>query len=202
MSDVAKLTIDGQTYEYPIVTGTEGRARDRHLQAPHRDRATSPSIRATPTPAPAAARSPSSTARRASCATAAIPSRSSPSSSTFLEVAYLLIYGELPTKERARGLQRTTSPTTRCSTRTFALHFRRFPPTRIPWRSFRRSMGALSTFYPDCLDPSDPRAGPVERHPPDGQAADHRGLCLQAQSCGQPFIYPRTSSTTRATSCT
>ena len=42
-------------------------------------------------------RSPSSTATRASFATAATRSRSSPSSATFLEAAYLLLYGELPT---------------------------------------------------------------------------------------------------------
>ena len=37
---------------------------------------------------------------------------------TFLQVAYLLIYGELPTPDRGGELPGTASASTRCSTRT------------------------------------------------------------------------------------
>ena len=50
------------------------------------------------------ARSPSSTATRGSCATAATRSSSSPRRRRFLEVAWLLRHGELPTQDAVRQL--------------------------------------------------------------------------------------------------
>ena len=64
--------------------------------------------------------SPTSTVTPASCATAATPSSSWPSSSTYLEVAYLLLNGELPEQGRSSTSGPTTSPTTPSSTTTCA----------------------------------------------------------------------------------
>ena len=54
-----------------------------------------------------AARSPTSTATRASSNIAATRSNSSPSSSNYLETAYLIIFGELPTKAQLEDVDRS-----------------------------------------------------------------------------------------------
>jgi hypothetical protein len=67
MSDQAELTVDGKNYTLPIVTGTEGeRAIDCAVKPDSR-----PSTRHLVIPPVAKARSLTSTATRASCATAA-----------------------------------------------------------------------------------------------------------------------------------
>ena len=92
----------GQRVALPVIVGTEdehavdirklrsetGLHHARHRVHEHRARRR--------------ARSRTSTASRASCATAATRSRSSPSTRDFVEVCYLLIYGELPTRPSAR----------------------------------------------------------------------------------------------------
>ena len=99
------------------------------------------------------ARSRTSTATTASCATAATRSSSSPRQSTYLEVAYLLLNGELPTSRAARRSGRTTSRTTRSSTRTCASGSSTAStttPTR--WACSSSSLAALGTFYNDAKD--------------------------------------------------
>ena len=106
MSDKAILTIGDQRIELPILAGTEGeraiditRLRDQTGLITY-----DPSLGNTGV---CTARSPSSTARRASSATAASPSSSSPTKPNFVEVAWLLIFGRLPRQdelERFSGL--------------------------------------------------------------------------------------------------
>ena len=111
-------------------------------------RAPSPSTPLTATPAPARAPSPSSTARRGFCATAAIRSRSWPSQATFLEVAYLLIYGELP--DASPSSPRFEDQLTRHT----LLHeemkklFDGFPATAHPMAVLSAMIASLSTYYP------------------------------------------------------
>ncbi|MGH3970179.1 MAG: citrate/2-methylcitrate synthase, partial [Mycobacterium sp.] len=74
--------------------------------------------------------------------------------STFIEVSYLLIYGELPTKEEladfTHRIQRHTM-----------LHedlkrfFDGFPPNAHPMPVLSSVVNALSAYYPDSLDPMD-----------------------------------------------
>ena len=54
----------------------------------------------------------------ASCATAAIPIEQLAEKSTFIEVSYLLINGELPTKDQLADVHPTKSSGTPCCTRT------------------------------------------------------------------------------------
>jgi citrate synthase len=90
----------GESLEIPIenggdLRGTVGEAASRGVVL--RSRGSCPLRRA---------RVPSRswTATRASSATGAIPSSSWPRTSTYLEVAYLLLHGELPTTEPVRGV--------------------------------------------------------------------------------------------------
>ncbi len=80
----------------------QGRPTSARSRCRRRAPAWRPTTPASSTPPRAAARSPSSTARRASWSTAATRSSSWPRSRTFLEVAYLLLHGELPTQDAVR----------------------------------------------------------------------------------------------------
>ena len=120
MSDVVNKA-DGKTPDrHPDLRGRHRRVPDpaghrRRLEHrpvdPHpADRASPRSTTASSTPRRRSRRSPTSTASRASSATAATRSSSSPSTRTYLEVAWLLIYGELPTRRRAGRVRREDPP--------------------------------------------------------------------------------------------
>jgi len=74
---------------------------------------------------------------------------------SFLDVAYLLVYGELPTKSELAEFDGKMRRHT-------LLHedlkdfFRAFPTSAHPMAIISASISALSTFYPDSLDPKDP----------------------------------------------
>ena len=73
---------------------------------------------------------------------------------TFLEVAHLLIYGELPTASEAKNFDESIRRHT-------LLHedlkdfFRAFPQSAHPMPVISAGVSVLSTFYPDSLDPRD-----------------------------------------------
>ena len=77
------------------------------------------------------------------------------SSKSFLEVAFLLIYGELPGANELRDFDNRIRRHT-------LLHedlkdfFRIFPQTAHPMAVIASGVSALSTFYPDSLDPREP----------------------------------------------
>jgi len=109
--------------------------------------------------------------------------------SDFVEVSYLLIYGELPTTEQLNefrdGLRQHTM-----------LHediksfYSGFPRDAHPMAILGSVVGALSTFYQDSLDPKDPSQVNISLYRlmaklPTIAAFSHK------KSIGQPFIYPR-----------
>ena len=73
----------------------------------------------------------------------------------FLEVAHLLIYGELPNSSELSNFDNSIRRHT-------LLHedlkdfFRSFPQSAHPMAVISAGVSALSTFYPDSLDPKDP----------------------------------------------
>ncbi len=106
----------------------------------------------------------------------------------FVEVAYLLIYGELPTNEELAnfrdGIRRHTM-----------LHedlksfYDGFPRDAHPMAILSSVCGALSTFYQDALDPHDPQQVEITINRllaklPTIAAYSHK------KSLGQPFVYP------------
>ena len=76
-------------------------------------------------------------------------------SKSFLEVAHLLIYGELPEPSQLEDFDNSIRRHT-------LLHedlkdfFRSFPQSAHPMAVISAGVSALSTFYPDSLDPKDP----------------------------------------------
>jgi len=108
--------------------------------------------------------------------------------STFLEVAYLLIYGELPTKSELHGF-------TESIRRHSMLHedlksfFSALPKDAHPMAACSAAVGALATFYPDSLDPRDPREVEVSVHRLIAKLPTIAAYAYK-HSIGQPFMYP------------
>jgi len=117
-----------------------------------------------------------------------IPIEELASKSTFLEVAYLLIYGVLPTKEE---LYRFVESIRRHS----MLHedMKRFygalPKDAHPMAACSAAVGALATFYPDSLDHHDRRQVEISVHRLIAKLPTIAGYAYK-HSIGQPFMYP------------
>ena len=107
---------------------------------------------------------------------------------SFLEVAWLLIYGELPTEAELTGFKTQIRKHTMLH-EDFREFFRGFPTDAHPMAVLSSAVSALSTFYQDSLDPFDPEH--VESSTirllakmPTIAAYAHK------KSVGQPFLYP------------
>ncbi len=107
----------------------------------------------------------------------------------FVEVAYLLMYGELPNTAELDAFRRSLSNHTMIheDMRSF---YGGFPRDAHPMAIVGSVVGALSTFYQDSLDVRDPRQVEVSVHRllaklPTIAAYSHK------KSCGQPLMYPR-----------
>jgi citrate synthase len=73
----------------------------------------------------------------------------------FMEVCYLLIYGELPTREQFENFSRTLRRHTLLH-EDMRLFYDGFPRDAHPMAILGSVVGAMSTFYQDSLDPHDP----------------------------------------------
>jgi citrate synthase len=108
--------------------------------------------------------------------------------SSFLEVSYLLIYGELPTEVQLRAFSESIRRHT-------MLHedFKRFygamPKDAHPMAVSSAAVGALATFYPDALDPRDPRQVEISVHRLIAKLPTMAAYAFK-HSIGQPFMYP------------
>jgi citrate synthase len=107
----------------------------------------------------------------------------------FIEVCYLLIYGELPNAEELQTFRTSLRRHTMIheEMRSF---YDGFPRDAHPMAILSSVVGALSTFYQDSLNVRDPRQVEVSVHRllaklPTIAAYAHK------KSIGQPFIYPQ-----------
>ncbi|TQM39042.1 citrate synthase [Pseudonocardia cypriaca] len=112
-------------------------------------------------------------------------------SSSFLETSYLLIYGELPSKEQLESF------TNRISRHTL-LHedlkrfFDGFPRDAHPMPVLSSAVSALSTFYQDSLDPFDEDAVELSTVRLLAKVPTIAAYAYK-KSIGQPFLYPDNS---------
>ena len=107
----------------------------------------------------------------------------------FIEVAYLLIYGDLPQKDQIDEFRNSISRHTLLH-EDMRLFYNGFPSDAHPMAILSSVVGALSTFYQDSLDPSDPTQVEVSTRRliaklPTIAAYSHN------KSIGWPFSYPR-----------
>ncbi|RZT83777.1 citrate synthase [Pseudonocardia sediminis] len=111
--------------------------------------------------------------------------------SSYLEVSYLLIYGELPSKDQLASF------TNRISRHTL-LHedlkrfFDGFPRDAHPMPVLSSAVSALSTFYQDSLDPHDEDAVELSTVRLMAKVFTIAAYAYK-KSVGQPFLYPDNS---------
>ena len=111
--------------------------------------------------------------------------------SSYLEVAYLLIYGYLPTVDELGDFKLRIKRHTMLHEE-LRLFFDGFPRDAHPMPVLSSAVSALSTFYQDSLDPFDPEQVEISTV---RLLAKLPTLAAYAykKSVGQPFIYPDNS---------
>ena len=137
---------------------------------------------------------------RASFATAATRSSSWPRSATYLEVAYLLIHGELPTQAAARRVDARHHASTPSSTRTSRASCDGFRYDAHPMGMLLAHRGGALHVLPGRQAHPRPRDRAPADEPPDRQDADPRRVRLPPHAWGCRTSIPTTSSATPATS--
>jgi len=107
----------------------------------------------------------------------------------FKEVAYLLIYGELPTADQLQEFRENVRRHT-------LLHegmktiFAGFPPDAHPMAILSSVVGALAIYCKDSLDPRDPQQRQLAIYRMMAKMPTIAAFSYK-QSIGQPFVYPQ-----------
>ena len=188
MAETAKLLIDGKTCELPIVEGSEGeRAVDiSNLRKESGYITLDPGY-----------------ANTGSCESAitfidgdkgilryrGIAIEELAAHSTFIEVAYLLVYGHLPTQTELDKFKTSITFHTMIH-EDFKRFFGAMPKDAHPMAACSAAIGALATFYPDGLDPRDPKQVETSVHRLIAKFPTMAAYSYK-HSIGQPFMYPR-----------
>ncbi len=188
MAESAELRIGNQSIELPIIEGTEGeRALDiRKLRSETGLITLDPGY-----------------ANTGSCQSKitfidgehgilryrGIPIEEIAERSTFLEVSYLLIYGELPSSDQFQNFLESITRHTMIH-EDFKRFFGALPKDAHPMAACSAAIGALSTFYPDSLDPRDPRQVEISVHRLIAKMITMAAYAYK-HSIGQPFMYPQ-----------
>jgi len=107
---------------------------------------------------------------------------------TFLEVAYLLIQGELPTRAQLEAFSKSITYHSMLH-EDFRQFYRVLPKDAHPMAACSAVVGALATFYPDSLDPRVPREVEVSVHRLIAKLPTVAAYAFK-HSIGQPFMYP------------
>jgi citrate synthase len=113
--------------------------------------------------------------------------------STFIEVSYLLIYGELPTKEQLAKFTRQIRLHTMLH-EDLKRFFDGFPRNAHPMPVVSSAVNALSAYYPDSLDPSDAEQVELSTIRLLAKLPTIAAYAYK-KSIGQPFLYPDNSLT-------
>lgn len=189
MSEIASISVNGKTVELPVITGTENEkaidiSRLRDLSGVITLDTGYKNTGAT-----------QSTITFLDGEEGVLQYRGYPieqlaEKSTFLEVAYLLIYGELPTTQGLDDFRLLISKHTLIH-EDMKKFFDGFPSKSHPMGQLSCLVGALSAFYPESLDPN-----------PSEEEENLTAIKLLAKmptivswiykkSLGHPIIYPR-----------
>jgi citrate synthase len=188
MNTTAKLELDGKTFELPIIEGTE---KERAIDI-------------------TALRSQTGYitmddgyANTGSCRSQitfidgeqgilryrGIPIEELAEKSTFIEVAYLLIYGHLPS---SKALLRLSDLLTRNEMlhEDMKFHFEGFPSNAHPMAILSSMINATSCFYPETMEPYNPATFEVEAARLLSQVRTIAAFSYR-KSRGLPIIYPK-----------
>lgn len=189
MSTTAEIKIDGQTYEFPIITGTEGekaidisKLRDLtgHITLDFGYKNTGSTKSAITF----------LDGEEGILKYRGYPIEELAEKASFLEVAYLLIYGELPSQERVEKFQKDISMHTLIH-EDMKKFFDGYPSKSHPMAQLSSLVCSLSTFYPESLEAN--------------QSEEEKDLTIikmlakmttivafiYKKSLGHPLIYPK-----------
>ncbi|MFV0464281.1 MAG: citrate synthase [Nostocoides sp.] len=108
--------------------------------------------------------------------------------STFIETAYLLIYGELPSADELAAFDDNVRRHTMLHEDLKAF-FNGFPRDAHPMPVLSSAVSALSTFYQDSLDPFDPEQVHISTIRLLAKLPTIAAYAYK-KSVGQPFLYP------------
>jgi citrate synthase len=111
--------------------------------------------------------------------------------SSFLEVCYLLLYGELPTKTQMEQFSYTITHHTMVHEQ-LASFFRGFRRDAHPMAVMCGVVGALSAFYHDSTDVNDPKQRQIASHRLVAKMPTIAAMAFR-YSTGHPFVYPLNS---------
>jgi citrate synthase len=110
---------------------------------------------------------------------------------SFLEVAYLLQYGELPTKPELEAYEESITYHTLLREDTKNL-FEAFPHEAHPMQILASATSALATYYPDALDPLDPDSVDISSRRLIAKTPTMIAWSYK-YSVHQPYVYPDNS---------
>ncbi|AIM38657.1 type II citrate synthase [Sphingobacterium sp. ML3W] len=191
MSETASIILNGSSYEFPVITGTENeKAIDVSKLRDQSGYITlDPGFKNT-----GAAKSAITflDGETGILRYRGYPIEQLAEKSTFLEVAYLLIYGDLPTKAVLEQF-RTDIKSQMMIHEDMKNFFAGFPSKSHPMGQLSCLVGALSAFYPESLNPN-----------PTQEEEDKTIINLlakmptivswiQKKSLGHPVVYPKTN---------
>jgi len=111
--------------------------------------------------------------------------------SSFLEVCFLLLYGELPSKEQMEKFNYTITHHTMVHEQ-LAAFYRGFRRDAHPMAIMCGVVGALSAFYHDSLDINDPRQRELACVRLVAKIPTIAAMAFR-YSTGHPFVYPKNS---------
>ncbi len=190
MSDTAKLQVPGKEVEYPILTGSVGPdvVDIRKLYAQTGKFTYDPGFTST-----------------ASCESGltyidgdegvllhrGYPIGQLAEQSSFMEVAYLLLNGELPGAEELTRFNTTITRHTMLHEQ-LATFYRGFRRDAHPMAVMCGVAGALSAFYHDSTDITDPKQRMIASHRLIAKMPTIAAMAYK-YSVGQPFLYPDNS---------
>ena len=111
--------------------------------------------------------------------------------SSFMEVAYLLLNGELPNQDELTGFESTITRHTMLHEQ-LATFYRGFRRDAHPMAVMCGVAGALSAFYHDSTDITDPKQRMIASHRLIAKMPTIAAMAYK-YSVGQPFLYPDNS---------
>src|SRR6201995_4798850 len=109
--------------------------------------------------------------------------------SSFIEVCYLLLHGELPNAAEKAKFDRSITMHTMVHEQ-LAQFFRGFRRDAHPMAIMCGVVGALSAFYHDSTDINDPKQREIASHRLIAKMPTLAAMAFK-YSTGQPFVYPR-----------
>ena len=187
-TDVATLTVDGATYELPIIEGTEG---ERAIDI-SRLRTSSGLITYDAGFANTGSTLSDITfvdGEEGILRYRGYPIEQLAEQSTFLETSYLVLHGELPSRNELDNFTDLITNHSLIHEKILRM-YDAFPLDAHPMAVTAAVVGSLSTFYQDSLDPLDPEQVDISTH---RLLAKLPTICAFAfkYAMGQPFNYPR-----------